>query len=93
VEVIGVQLHVANLPVAVQIGGSARHEAPPLRHIDLIFLVEDACHGHHQFDIIVGLGVQLVFKEMCVELVVEVGNGENVVIIRAAIHRGARVGK
>jgi hypothetical protein len=56
--------------------------------------MEDACHGHHQFDIIVGLGVQLVFKEIRVEeLVVEVGNGENVVIIRAAIHRGARVGK
>jgi hypothetical protein len=51
-------------------------------------------HSHHQVDIIVGLGVRPVFKEMRVEeLVIEVGNGGNVIIIRAVVHRCAPVGK
>jgi hypothetical protein len=53
VEVFNVQLHVADLTVAVQIGSSARHGALPLRHLDLIFLVEDACHSHHQVGLVV----------------------------------------
>jgi hypothetical protein len=57
VEVVGVELHVAVLPVAVQIDRSPLHGAPPLRHVGLIFLIEDGCHDHHQVGIIVGFGV------------------------------------
>jgi hypothetical protein len=41
--------------------------------------MEDACHGHPQVRIIVGLGVRPVFEEMRVEeLIAEAGNGGNV---------------
>jgi hypothetical protein len=50
-------------------------------HQHLVFLMEDACHGHHLVSIIVGLGVRLVFEEIRVEeLVVKTGNGRNIVV-------------
>jgi hypothetical protein len=81
---------VAVLPVAVQIGGSPFHGAPPLRHVGLVCLTEDGGHDHHQVGIIVRVGVRLV-KEVCVEeLVVEVNNGRNVVVvIRVVVPRCA----
>jgi hypothetical protein len=81
---VGVELHVAVLPVAVQIGGSPLHGAPSWRHVGLVCLIEDGGHGHHQVGIIVGDGVRLV-EEVCVEeLIVEIDNGRNVVVVRAA---------
>jgi hypothetical protein len=54
--------------------------------------MEDACHNHHQVGIIVVFGVELIKEMRIEELVVEVDNGGNVVV-RAAVHRGAHVGK
>jgi hypothetical protein len=86
-------MDVAGLPIAVQIGGLPRHGAPPLRQVGLVFLMEDACHGHHQVGIIVGVGVGLVEEVRLEELIVEVDNDRNVVIVRADVPRGAHIGK
>jgi hypothetical protein len=74
VEVVGVELHVAVLPVVVQIGGSPLHEAPPLRHVGLILLIEDGGRGHHQVDTVVRVGLKLVVEVHVEELIVEVDN-------------------
>jgi hypothetical protein len=92
-KVVGVQLHVASLLVAVQIVGSAGHGVPPLRHVVLVFLIEDGCTSHHQVGIIIRLRVRPVFEEMSIEeLIVELDNGFNVVV-RPVGHRCSLVGK
>jgi hypothetical protein len=63
-----------------------------LRHVGLVFLIEDGGHGQHQVGIIIRFCVTLD-EEVCVEeLIVEVDNGRNVVVL-VVVPRGAHVGK
>jgi hypothetical protein len=77
----------------VAITANLMHEFCMHQHVDLVFHMEDTCHGHHQVRIIVGVPVCRVFEEMLVEeLFVDGINGGNFVV-RAVVHQRGPIDK